>query len=68
MMKNITKDKHFVVGRAIKNLEIRYLFDRAMNIESFVKQEPRNTTFARGALNTADDTKAVNSRRYSTLC
>ena len=68
MMRNITKDKHFVVGRAIKNLKIRYLFDRAMNIESFVQQEPRNTTFACSALNTAEDTKAVNSRRYGTLC
>lgn len=48
-MESRTKDKHFVFGRAIKNLEIRYLFDRAMNIEEYATEQPRDTTFDHGA-------------------
>jgi hypothetical protein len=48
-METRTKDKHFVLGRAIKNLEIRYLFDTAMNIEEYATEQPRDTTFDRYA-------------------
>lgn len=48
-MESRTKDKHFVLDRAIKNLEIRYLFDRAMNIEEYATEKPRDTTFDRCA-------------------
>jgi len=48
-MENSTKDKHFVLGRAIRNLEIRYLFDRAMNIEEYAAEQPLDATFDRYA-------------------
>lgn len=67
-MKNRLRDKHFVLGRAIKSLKIRYLFDMAMNSKRFVQEKPRNTAFARGTLNTADNSNSVNSRAKSTLC
>lgn len=36
IMESRIKDKYFVFGWVIKNLEIRYFFDRVMNIEEYV--------------------------------